>query len=117
MDWSTRVSWKMTTGLDRIWTVRMIASAVLLLFTVTGISPLSAQTARENIELPSVAQAALSFHDSDSRLEQIFRAGLLNTLKEAARQPDGTIYVGTGDIFAEWLRDSFAQVRPYSALR
>ena len=64
-------------------------------------------------DLPAITAASSNFHNANPHVEEMFRAGLLNTLKQAAKQPDGTIYVGTGDIFAEWLRDSSAQVRPY----
>jgi len=36
--------------------------------------------------------------------------------KHATTQKDGTTYVSTGDIDAEWLRDSSTTVRPYIAL-
>ena len=36
--------------------------------------------------------------------------------KHATHEPDGTTYVSTGDIEAEWLRDASAVVRPYIGL-
>lgn len=64
------------------------------------------------MKLQALTDAVANFHSGDPRMDAMFMAGLLSTLREAATQPDGTIYVGTGDIFAEWLRDSSAQVRP-----
>jgi len=46
-------------------------------------------------------------------LQEMFRAALLDTSKLAEYASDGTAYVKTGDIPAEWLRDASAQVRPY----
>ena len=66
------------------------------------------------LELRSIVQAASSYHSSNARLEALYRAALLNTSREATFAPDGTAYVKTGDIPAEWLRDASAQVRPYS---
>ncbi|GAC1544056.1 MAG: glycoside hydrolase family 125 protein [Candidatus Velthaea sp.] len=43
----------------------------------------------------------------------MYRAALLNTSRQATIATDGTAYIKTGDIPAEWLRDASAQVRPY----
>jgi meiotically up-regulated gene 157 (Mug157) protein len=64
--------------------------------------------------LPAVEKAAASFNDPNKDLEHMYRSGLLNAVtKQSFLEPDGSIYVQTGDIPAEWLRDSSAQVRPY----
>ena len=48
------------------------------------------------------------------RLREVFAATVANTYTTTLeQQPDGTIFVITGDIPAMWLRDSAAQVRPY----
>ncbi len=65
------------------------------------------------ISLPAITQAAADFTNPDPRVEQMFRTSLLDTLAHASSEPDGTIYVDSGDIYGEWLRDSSAQVRPY----
>ncbi len=53
------------------------------------------------------------YHNPNPHLQAMFRAALLNTSRQATVASDGTAYVKTGDIPAEWLRDSSAQVRPY----
>ncbi|MDQ2857732.1 MAG: glycoside hydrolase family 125 protein [Candidatus Eremiobacteraeota bacterium] len=65
------------------------------------------------VELESIAKAALAYRNPNPRLEAMFRAALINTSKQATLASDGTAYVKTGDIPAEWLRDASAQVRPY----
>jgi meiotically up-regulated gene 157 (Mug157) protein len=65
------------------------------------------------IELQTVARAASDYHNPNTRLEDMYRAALLNTSEQATIASDGTAYVKTGDIPAEWLRDASAQVRPY----
>ena len=48
------------------------------------------------------------------RLPQMFADTFANTYATTLRpQPDGSVFVITGDIPAMWLRDSAAQVRPY----
>ena len=64
-------------------------------------------------DFASVRRAAADFHSGDAHLDTVFRNALLDAGKQASYEPDGTVYVKTGDIPAEWLRDSSAQVRPY----
>ena len=51
------------------------------------------------------------------RLRDMFLPCLANTWETTLQlQPDGSVFVITGDIPAMWLRDSAAQVRPYLTL-
>src|ERR1700676_3309399 len=65
------------------------------------------------LELETIAKAASEYHNPNAHLEAMYRAALLNTSQQATIAPDGTAYLKTGDIPAEWLRDASAQVRPY----
>lgn len=65
------------------------------------------------LELRSIEQAAAQYRNSNARLQDMFRAALLDTSRLAQYAPDGTAYIMTGDIPAEWLRDASAQARPY----
>jgi meiotically up-regulated gene 157 (Mug157) protein len=50
-------------------------------------------------------------------LQQIYLTAYDEAInRHASVQPDGTTYVSTGDISAEWLRDSSAVVKPYIGL-
>src|SRR5271165_6806620 len=66
-----------------------------------------------SVELETIARAAADYQNANPRLQAMYRAALLNTSRQATIAPDGTSYVKTGDIPAEWLRDASAQVRPY----
>jgi meiotically up-regulated gene 157 (Mug157) protein len=49
-----------------------------------------------------------------SKLEKIYMTAFDEALgRHASRQRDGTTYVSTGDIEAEWLRDASAVMEPY----
>ena len=47
------------------------------------------------------------------QLMTMFRLALTDTDRQLIMAEDGTAYVKTGDIPAQWLRDSSAQVRPF----
>ncbi|MBV8298293.1 MAG: glycoside hydrolase family 125 protein [Candidatus Eremiobacteraeota bacterium] len=65
------------------------------------------------IELDAVSKAAAGYTVSDPKLTEMYRKALLNTNDQVTIASDGTTYVKTGDIPAEWLRDASVQVRPY----
>jgi meiotically up-regulated gene 157 (Mug157) protein len=61
----------------------------------------------------SAAQAAETLPIS-SKLEKIYLTAFDEALNRHANlEPDGTTYVSTGDIEAEWLRDASAVMEPY----
>ncbi|MEA2718755.1 MAG: uncharacterized protein QOJ39_619, partial [Candidatus Eremiobacteraeota bacterium] len=53
----------------------------------------------------------------NAKLDVLYRSAYDETIqRHALAQSDGTTYVSTGDIAAQWLRDSSATVRPYIGL-
>ena len=87
-----------------------IASA--LVFTLAFIA-MPAPPATAAVEVEAVARAAADYTTPDAKLESLYRSALLDTSKEITIASDGTAYVKTGDIPAEWLRDASAEARPY----
>jgi len=57
-----------------------------------------------------VVAAAEAYRNPDMQLQAMVRGALLNTGTQIVAADDGTAYVRTGDIPAEWLRDSTVQV-------
>jgi len=84
-------------------------TVAIFVAALCGLVPAGARA----LELQSVVQAASAYHNANPLLETLYRSALLNTSHQATLAPDGTAYVKTGDIPAEWLRDASAQVRPY----
>ncbi len=87
--------------------MRAFFAAILAATLVSFAAPVS------SVELESIAKAASTYTNPNNRLQKMYRAALLNTSQQATIAADGTAYVKTGDIPAEWLRDASAQVRPY----
>ena len=65
------------------------------------------------LELDALSKAAAGYTVADPKLESMSRAALLETNRQVTIASDGTAYIKTGDIPAEWLRDASVQVRPY----
>ncbi len=88
---------------------RVVRFLALLAAFATAALPLRAPS----LELKSIQRAAADYRSPNAHLQEMFRAALLDTGKLATYEPDGTAYISTGDIPAEWLRDASAQSRPY----
>lgn len=66
------------------------------------------------ISLDAVDRAILAHKNhGDAEEHQLFANALAAAEKHAFEANDGTVYVSTGDIPAEWLRDASTEVRPY----
>lgn len=71
-------------------------------------------TARDLPRLQKLAPPLLvQSHQKSTDLLKIYEAALKNLDTQFVAADDGTVYVSTGDIKAEWLRDSSVQTRPY----
>ena len=65
------------------------------------------------MNLPSIDKAAAQFHNPNQHITEMLRDALTDAESQAHYDADGTVYVRTGDISGEWLRDSSAEVEPY----
>ncbi len=88
---------------------RALRALALLVAVALAWLPLRAPA----LELRSIERAAADYRNPNVHLEEMFRAALLDTGNLAQIAPDGTAYIKTGDIPAEWLRDASAQARSY----
>lgn len=93
--------------------ISRLARAARAVAALVGCIAVCLPSASYALDLQSITQAAADYHSSNPHLQEMFRAALLDTTKLAQYEPDGTAYVATGDIPAEWLRDASAQARPY----
>jgi uncharacterized protein len=91
---------------------RYFAAITAIALLCTAVPVLQALPAAA-LELHSIEQAAADYRSPNEHLEEMFRAALQDTSRLAQYAPDGTAYIMTGDIPAEWLRDASAQARPY----
>jgi meiotically up-regulated gene 157 (Mug157) protein len=76
----------------------------------TAITRVNADGGDLIIQPAVIVTAARAFRSSDPDLQAMVRSALLNTGTQIVAGADGTAYVKTGDIPAEWLRDSSVQV-------
>jgi meiotically up-regulated gene 157 (Mug157) protein len=90
--------------------MRLTIRAVLCMLALMGVL---LPTAGSAVELDAVDKAAAGYSTGDMKLQSMYRAALLDNAKQITYAPDGTAYIKTGDIPAEWLRDASVQVRPY----
>ncbi|HUN29148.1 MAG TPA: glycoside hydrolase family 125 protein [Alphaproteobacteria bacterium] len=88
---------------------RWMRASALIVALLAATFPLRANS----LELQSIERAAADYNSPNAHLAEMFRSALLDTGKLAEYAPDGTAYIKTGDIPAEWLRDASAQARPY----
>ncbi len=88
---------------------RSLRACALICAILAGMLPLRANS----LELQSIERAAAGYNNPNAHLAEMFRSALLDTGKLAEYASDGTAYIKTGDIPAEWLRDASAQARPY----
>ncbi len=75
---------------------------------------LSAESTWGGVYVETIEQAAHAYKNASNVQEQeLFANALTAALRHSKATADGTVYVSTGDIPAEWLRDASAEVRPY----
>jgi len=90
--------------------MRLLARA--LLCTLAALAWLAPRPVSA-VELDAVSRAAAGYSAGDPKLQAMYRAALLDNNRQVTYASDGTAYIKTGDIPAEWLRDASVQVRPY----
>jgi hypothetical protein len=89
---------------------RLLSVSMICLLAVA----LSFNSATTGSYPKTVDQAVLAYKNVGSAQEQeLFANALTDAEQHATETADGTVYVSTGDIPAEWLRDASAEVRPY----
>ena len=90
---------------------RMFAIAAIVLVSACASLRPSPFVAEKIVTQPDVVvRTAEAYHSGNPALDAMMRSALLNTGTQIAEMDDGTAYVKTGDIPAEWLRDSTVQV-------
>src|SRR5580658_6545613 len=90
-----------------VWVKRFVSVAFVLELAAWS-APAPAAETTSTVTFPP---------ELSSKLDTLYATAYDETIgKHVITQRDGTTYVSTGDIRAEWLRDASATVRPYIGL-
>ncbi len=99
------------TSFSTVFGRRMFAIAAIVLLSACASLRPSPFVAEKIVTQPDVVvRTADAYRSRNPALDAMMRSALLNTGTQIAEMDDGTAYVKTGDIPAEWLRDSTVQV-------
>jgi uncharacterized protein len=91
-----------------------VSRLLLVLMTSLLAVALTFNSESAAVNFKTVDQAILAYKKiGNAQEQQLFANALTAAKKHATETADGTEYVSTGDIPAEWLRDASAEVRPY----
>jgi len=101
--------------------VKWFATQVLAAASICGLlaemplPPTDKTTQRLEQVIAEAGRATAAYLDDaeQQQLMTMFRLALTDTERQMVMAEDGTAYVKTGDIPAQWLRDSSAQLRPF----
>jgi uncharacterized protein len=102
-------------------TVKWFATLVLAAASICGLlaemplPPTDKTTRRLEQVIAEAGRATAAYldHAEQQQLMMMFRLALTDTERQMVMAEDGTAYVKTGDIPAQWLRDSSVQLRPF----
>jgi uncharacterized protein len=96
-------------------TLVLAAASICGLLAEMPLPPIDKTTRRLEQVIAEAGRATAAYLDGaeQQQLMTMFRLALTDTERQMVMAEDGTAYVKTGDIPAQWLRDSSVQLRPF----